>query len=355
MSEQECGIKKYEEGPRLKLAKQIATQVDTLITTGAKDLPIAKLYQVVKIGVTIANGLHNYKSEKLKKMMQVVIVRLLKIFNVYFFILKVKILAAKKQSQYNNDPKRKKHLQKIYKLDMKEIDNVLTEFNNLNNSNPPSSFFSKVNPDDISRKFSDITERLTRVVNDSLNHLTTLLGVTRYVSDLNYEDTVEFDAMNSPIISENCGEMDFAKIFEDLSSKIETLQQELSTNQTLAEEFLNEKKRDEHISKHMGCTSNEELVYVDTWGAPVPMCVKKKEQTIETPSITTPTTSQIQTTSPTTTTQTITQPITQPTTSPTTQTTTKPKRSFLSSIFGTSKSKSKYLKYKQKYLDIKNN
>ena len=88
MSEQECGIKKYEEGPRLKLAKQIATQVDTLITTGAKDLPIAKLYQVVKIGVTIANGLHNYKSEKLKKMMQVVIVRLLKIFNVYFFILK---------------------------------------------------------------------------------------------------------------------------------------------------------------------------------------------------------------------------------------------------------------------------
>lgn len=345
-TDQECLPQKLEDGKLKKTAIKIATQLDTIITSSAKDLPIAKLYQVVKIGVTIANGLNNYRSDKLKQMMQVIIVKLLKIFNVYFFILRVKILAAKAQAEYGNDPKRKKHLQNIYKLDMREVDNVLNEFNELNDTNPPSSFFSKTDPDNISRKFSETTERLTRVVNDSLNHLTTLLGVTKYVSGLKYEESDEFDAMNSPIKSEHCGNMDFVQIFEHLSEKIAVLNKELFENKTLAEEFLNEKKRDEKLSNDL-CASNEKLVYMDPWGTGtgVPTCVKKNQQDMATsqPAKFTPAPSNSSNSTPSS------SPNSTPSTPP-------PKKTFYESIFGSkSKSKSKYLKYKQKYLEITNN
>jgi len=153
---QECTIKKPVSSLLAKTLAIAVGEIDKLIISTTRDLPIAKLYQLVKVGATIAYGLNNLKSGKLKTLLQTVIIKLLKIFNIYFFILKTKILASTKYTN-TREEKKKNILEKIYKLDMMDVDNLLDEFYELNTNNPPKSFFSQLNPDTVILKFESIT------------------------------------------------------------------------------------------------------------------------------------------------------------------------------------------------------
>jgi hypothetical protein len=252
---QNCTITRPVNNKLANTLKIAVKEIDTLITSATKDLPIAKLYQLVKVGATIAYGLNNLKSGKLKTLLQTVIIKLLKIFNIYFFILKTKIIAATKYSS-TSEEKKKNILGKIYKLDMTDVDNALDEFYELNNDNPPKSFFSKVNPDSIILKFESITEKLSSVINDALTRLSVLLIISnKYVTNLNFEDSEQFEIMNSPITSSNCNNMDFEKIFSEIVAKAKNLQSELLTNTKFLEDLT---KETELTQKYLNRKSLEE-------------------------------------------------------------------------------------------------
>jgi len=287
-SVQECIIKKQPKNKLVETLKTTVTGLDTIITSAAKDLPIAKLYQLVKITATIAYGLNNIKSGKLKMLLQTVIIKLLKIFNIYFFILRTKITAIDKYTT-TSDKKKKKILEQIYKLDMTYVDDVLEEFYELNNDNPPKSFFSKVTVDPIILKFEAITEKLSSVINDALTRLLLLLvTANKHQIELKFEDTEQFEAMNSPIISADCNNMDFGTIFKELGEKANTLQSELKTGSRIIEELSKEKQltkkylNEKSLHEELGCKPNQ--IVVPT-GPGFMGCADKSATVVKTPDV----------------------------------------------------------------------
>jgi hypothetical protein len=285
---QNCTITRPVNNKLANTLKIAVKEIDTLITSATKDLPIAKLYQLVKVGATIAYGLNNLKSGKLKTLLQTVIIKLLKIFNIYFFILKTKLIAATKYSS-TSEEKKKNILEKIYKLDMTDVDNALDEFYELNNDNPPKSFFSKVTVDPIILKFEAITEKLSSVINDALTRLLLLLvTANKHQIELKFEDTEQFEAMNSPIISADCNNMDFGTIFKELGEKANTLQSELKTGSRIIEELSKEKQltkkylNEKSLHEELGCKPNQ--IVVPT-GPGFMGCADKSATVVKTPDV----------------------------------------------------------------------
>jgi hypothetical protein len=365
----ECNLKIKTNEEKFKQGIKTAIgELDKVIQKTTKDLPIAKLYQVVRIGAQVAYGLHSLKSGKLKTLLQGTIIKLLKIFNIYFFILRAKIQATLIHTGTND--RKNKHLEKIYKLDLIAIDIVLDEFYDMSTSDKPiTSFFSKANPDATVEKFSAVTDKLEKEINIALGRLTLLLTAnTKYSIDLNLAETEEFEILNSPIKSEDCNDMDFETIFTEIVTKIKKLQDDLDHNTKLIEQFKidnkREKKKEEVIVGETSCPPGEKPMLTDTWGAPIYICGKIPtkqvdladiDRTINTSGNAAPvpssnTISGNSTPMPSSNTSTSKDITPVPVSTPTPP----PAKKGFFGFFSRNSKKSKYLKYKQKYLIEKN-
>jgi hypothetical protein len=239
--------------------------------------------------------------------------------------LRTKITAIDKYTA-SSDKKKKKILEKIYKLDMTYVDDVLEEFYDLNNDNPPKSFFSKVTVDPIILKFEAITDKLSSVINDVLTRLLLLLvTANKHQIEINFEDSEQFEAMNSPIISADCNNMDFGTIFKELGEKANTLQSELKANTRIIEELSKEKQltkkylNEKSLHEELGCKPNQ--IVVPT-GPGFMGCADKSITVTKTPDVSIFDPESID--------------------------------QLLKTSGNISSSKIKYLKYKEKYLEIKN-
>jgi len=360
--EQECLDKRTEPNKIIEIATIAVTSIDKIVESALKDLPIAKLYQIVRIGANIAYGLNNLQSGKLKKFFQKIIVKLLKIFNIYFFILKVKITAAKKYTEIKNNEKKKDHLEKIFKLDMNSVDNELDEFYELNTSNNKKSLFSKVTADIVIEKFTASIKNLETVINITLGHLTLLLSINKYVDDLNIEETEEFKKMNSPIRSDKCENMNFELIFQTLTLRIMSLKNQLENNKVIVDELKKKYEENQQLFKEMGCKADEVIFEAEYMGVTYPICKKinttiddkidnneikkvltESQDILPTSKTSTPSTSKTST------------PSTSKTSTPSTTPAPK-KKNMLTGLFNKlTSTKSKYFKYKEQYLEIKKN
>lgn len=272
---QRCSNRKEKQDEKHKklnnFLKSTATTFDNVIRSAAKDLPIAKLYQIVQIGATIALKLNDLANSKLKVLLQTIIVKFLKIFNVYFFIMRAKIIAAKKSSESHNQTyttasQNTIDYTDIYELDMTDVDNAIDDLNELNYHNPPSSFFSKTDVDSTILKFDTAVDKLSMVIHQALSRLTVLLeigddGINGYNDIKNtLRQTEEFKSMNSPIVSDDCSNMDFEIIFTDIIDKIKKLQNELIIHKNKITGLKKQITSLQNMATDLGCIEGQRVV-----------------------------------------------------------------------------------------------
>jgi hypothetical protein len=219
-----------------KVIAAIST-VDQVITGAAKDLPIAKLYQILKVGATIAVTANNVANAALSKALRPVIIKLIKIFNTYLYILRAIIIATK-----DDKPQ-------IYNLDMTEIEEAMDDFNEVMVENPPANLLTRLaNLNGIVKKYEDVVDKLSLATVQGLSLLTSTLYVDDTLSGIKYKlkESDEFKAMYSPLSSDNCGDFDIAIIFQGIRLKITALQAELENNTKYMEGFRKNEKAKRH-------------------------------------------------------------------------------------------------------------
>jgi hypothetical protein len=176
-------------------------------------------------------------------------VKLIKIFNIYLYILKAIVVAA-----VRNEPA-------IYNLDMTDLEDAMDEFIDVMHRQSPKSLFTRfANQDVIVKTYEDAVDKLSLRMVQGLTLLTTTLDLDDRFSGIKYDlkQTAEFRAIFEPLSADDCGNLDLTDIFTKVQEKIKTLQRDLVLNKKKIVAFQREQHVRESLAKQI-CKDGETL------------------------------------------------------------------------------------------------